>query len=309
MAIRYFGGGFQSYAPSAVSPFFGGGGYQSEDDKKKKRITEEEATGRVTGQETEFISSETGKPSGISIGGKTYLGLQPDDIKLLKEQARGGQTGEYKAPSLAQLEGLKASQKVGNIGDISSQLAALQNAPPDLQQAIAAGVIPNLPKLAAGVALTASGAGGNIAGIPAGIGLMAYATTSIYSGILNNIKTQQTGEIAAANKVLTYARSNMRQLSMLATQDPANADKYIDAYNQQIIKLHLARHQLWLEVKDISDKWAEDGRDDLAAFDEFLSEGGLAELYGERIKIALQKGVQLTSNDLLEMEQAVLSNA
>ena len=114
--------------------------------------------------------------------------------------------------------------------------------------------------------------------------------------VTDDIKEQQRGELQAAAIELTNARTNMRQLAMLASQDLANADIYIQQYNQQLTRIHQARRQTQAEVQGDLNAFMEDGREQLADFDAFLISGGIADVYGQKLAIALDSGVPLSIN-------------
>ena len=52
-------------------------------------VPEEEAREKALGREKDFISPETGRISGISRGGKTFLGLSPEEAGLIAKQQEG----------------------------------------------------------------------------------------------------------------------------------------------------------------------------------------------------------------------------
>ena len=56
---------------------------------------------------------------------------------------------------------------------------------------------------------------------------------------------------------------------MLATTDPANADIHIALYNQVLTRMHQARRKIKAETSGDLNAFMEDGREDLAAFDDF----------------------------------------
>jgi len=157
-----------------------------------------------------------------------------------------------------------------------------------------------LPGLVGGAATGALVGGVPTAGLGAPVGAAIFAgagaLTGFVSGVLSNIKTQQKGELQAANVELKDARTNMRQLAMLASQDPSNADVYIAQYNEQLTRVHQARRQTQSEVQGDLNSFMEDGRKELADFDSFLREGGIADIYGQKLQIALSSGGPLSIN-------------
>ena len=259
-----------------------------------------------------FSDVNTGRASGVTLNGKTYLGLGPDDVDLIAAgEARRTARPENTAPvGTAQRESdaaFKLQQQIGQIGQLG-QISAAEQADVNLSQAFTAGLASVLPAAAGGAALgaTAGLAGGPLAPITSSAGAIALgaagAVAGFTRGVLNNIKEQQRGELAAADVELSNARTNMRQLAMLASQDPANADIYIQQYNEQLTRIHQARRQTKAEVTGDLNAFMEDGREQLADFDAFLQEGGIADVYGQKLSIALSSGTPLSFNgeELLE---------
>lgn len=181
--------------------------------------------------------------------------------------------------------------KVGQPG----QLTAAQEADINFSQAATAGAAAAVPGILGGAIGGATiGALGGPIGI-AGGAVIGGAGTFV-SGILRNIKDQQRGEIQAATIELTNGRTAMRQYAMAASRDPANADVYIGLYNQAVTRMHQARRQVKAETSGDLNAWMDDGRADLANFDSYLGEGGLAETYGIKLQTSLLTGVPLSIN-------------
>jgi len=185
-------------------------------------------------------------------------------------------------------------QSIGQIGDLGI-LQEGQEAPINFGQAATAGAAGAVPGIIGGAATGAAvGALGGPIGAVGGAVLGGVGT--FVAGVLRNIKTQQSGELRASKIELTQARTNMRQLAMLASRDPANADIYIQQYNNQLTRVHQARRKTQLEVQGNLNSFMEDGREQLADFDAFLRAGGTADIYGMKLQASLQSGVPLSIN-------------
>lgn len=254
-----------------------------------------------------FTDPRTGRASGITTkSGKTFLGLSPEEVQQVAtgEQAREARPEGTAPVGTARAEAEQAQQvqqAIAQIGQIG-QLTAAQEAEINFSQAATAGLSKVLPGLIGGAgtgALIGGVAGGGVGSTitaPAGatIGAIGGAATGFLSGIMGNIKEQQRGELQAARIEITNARTNMRQLAMLATQDPSNADIYISMYNEQLTRVHQARRQTQAEVQGDLNAFMEDGREQLANFDSFLMDGGIADVYGQKLAIALSSGTPLS---------------
>ena len=258
-------------------------------------------------REGEVITEESGKPTGITKGGNTFLGLPREDIQNIssKQQAEVAQIAG--APTVTQrLQQERTQALLQRLGQVDpNAFTGLQEAPIDWGQALTAGTIKSLPNIltsAAGGAFVGGGVGA--AGGPVGVvgGAIIGAIAGIWRGVSTNIEGQKKGEISASVDVLNAGRTNMRQLAMLASQDPANADLYIAAYNQQLSLIHRAHSQIKLETQGNLNKYIEDGTDILSDFELFLMAGGTADIYGQKMIISLSSGVPipLTDADLPE---------
>jgi len=182
-------------------------------------------------------------------------------------------------------------------------------------QAATAGAIGAAPGLIGGLATGIGGAiiGGAATGAAAGsvvpgagtvaLGILG-AVAGLVVGIRNNIKSQQSGEIASTKKVLSAAKTNMRQLATLASKDPGNAAEYVELYNQQLANVYTAQAKLKRETSGNLNSFMNDGTQDLAEFDLFLQPGGLSTLYRQRLEMALIGGapMEFTAEDLAMYE-------
>lgn len=249
----------------------------------------------------------------VGIGDKFGFS-QEEAAAFIARQQRKQATPEgfIEAGDLSALRRRQAA--LGNLGEIDTSLQqGLTEGQTNYSQALFAGAVGNLPSaLKTGAAIggaallgaktgALTGAAGGPLGIAAGAGI--GIAIGIFGGVLKNIETQKKGEINAADEVLTLAKTNLRQLAMLATQDPANADTYISAFNEQLSLVHQARRQIFIETQGDSNAYIEDGRDILSGFDLFLDPNtGTASIYEQKLRVALNSDqvVALTEQDLPE---------
>lgn len=272
---------------------------------------------KKTGQLETFTDPKTGAASGITTKTGTYLGkISPEELAAIGQQQARTDFRPANMPPVGtaaaqQREAQALQQQAGQIGQLQEAAwAPVQQAPIDWSQALIAGISGALPSAATGAAAGAitggiAGAGvGSTVTAPIGgfIGGVAGFVAGVWKGTAANIKAQQRGEIGASQDVLTNARTNMRQLAMLASQDPANAGEYIQAYNAQLSMVHKAHRQIKAETAGNLNKFMEDGTDILSDFELFLGPDGTAEIYGSKLRVALTSGVPmpLTEGDLPE---------
>jgi hypothetical protein len=242
------------------------------------------------------IGAPSGAPSGAGGGSSSGGGGGVDaqtEIDILNAEKGGigaAQALQQKQAQAAQAQ--RIQEIISTIGTVGN-LTPAQQASINKSQALTAGTVGSIPSILATAGTFAVGGaigGGPVgAAIGAGVGIIA----GIARGIIGNIKEQQRGELQASKIELTNARTNMRQLAMLASQDPQNADVYIAQYNAQLTRVHQARRKTKAEVSGDLNAWMEDGREQLSAFDDFLISGGIADVYGQKLRIALASGVPL----------------
>jgi len=237
---------------------------------------------------------------------ETYLGLNPEDVSDVAageaaRVARPEGTAPVGSAAAESAEQFRIQQQIAQIGQLGQLNPAVQ-ADINFSQALTAGGAKILPAAAGGAAVgaTAGLLGGPLAPVTSTVGAIilgaAGAATGFVGGILGNIKEQQRGELQAADIELTNGRTNMRQLAMLASQDPSNADIYIKQYNDQLTRIHQSRRQTKAEVTGNLNSFMEDGREQLADFDAFLQPGGIADIYGQKLAIALSSDTPLSIN-------------
>ena len=261
-----------------------------------KGIIRDQDTGRVTGFTNE--------------AGDTFLGTEKEIGLIASKDPYGNIEAGQAAAKRNLIERNEALQKLGLTPEQISQIQATAGeAPIDWGQAITAGLAQAAPT-AVGYGVTAAGAslvGGAtapaapvIGAIGAGVGFIK----GMWSGIQNNIKSQQSGEIASTQKVLTNAKSNLRQIRMLAQSDPSRADEAISLYNQQMALVYRAQAKLQLEVQGDLNKYMDDGTEKLVEFDLFLMDGGYASLQRLRLEEAISAGAPISPEQmLLELQQ------
>lgn len=272
-----------------------------------------------------FRDQKTGNISGVTIGGKTYLGLNPKDVEqMTKAQAEKTQGGQYTQAfeqnaqvqqQQAQQQAIqqKAAGQAQNIGLSPAEIANIQagatEAPIDWGQALTAGVANVVPSTVGGAvggaAVGLVGTGG-AASIPLAVaGGVGGFITGLFNGVRNNIKAQQSGEISATKDVLSAARTNMRQIATLSAKDPANAAEYVQAYNMQLALVYQAQAKLKAETSGNLNAFMEDGTQDLSDFELFLMPNGYADIYKQKIYMSLTTGAtpDFTAEDLASVQE------
>lgn len=287
---------------------------QTPEDIVKQQVQEK---GGYIGADGQFVPPTTqGKIVNFNEDGTVdYTTPQGVHYKLTREEYKNlldnqaGRRGAEFTQDVAEIQaieqgGLDLAQReleLRNLGLNDAQIMAVQTglveSPIDWGQAITSGVMGALPTaLGAAAGGLATGAMIGAAGGPIGaaggalIGGVGGLITGLFNGIQGNIKGQKTGNISASAKTLASARTNMRQLVTLASKDPNNAAVYIDTYNQQLAKVYEAQRQVKLDTSGNLNSYMDDGTVKLADFERFLSKGGEADIYTQRLQNAIMTG-------------------
>ena len=266
---------------------------------------------------TIVTSGDTGKAAGFINSEGQFVAAGREDIEKQVSKRRADESliaDQETASQLAiqQSEAFKIQQQIAQVGQLGKLNPAIQ-ADINFSQALTAGAARAVPGAIGGAAVgaTAGLLGGPLVPVTSTVGALAVGGAGLIggfvSGIQGNIKEQQRGELQAADVELSNGIRNMRQLAMLASQDPSNADIYIQQYNNQLTRIHQSRRQTKAEVTGNLNSFMEDGREQLADFDSFLQPGGTADIYGQKLAIALSSGAPLSINgeDLL-IEEGLL---
>lgn len=258
-----------------------------------------------------IFTDQQGRPSGITTEtGNTYLGMKPQEVEAYAQaqlaQRPGQATQTLMGEQQARQQQAQAMQALQQLGLTPEQvnLARQQagEAPIDWGQALTAGLANVAPSTVGGaVGGTAIGAiAGGVGAVPGAIiGGVGGFLTGFLNGVRSNIKSQQSGEIASTQKVLTNAKSNLRQIRMLAQADPSRADEAVELYNQQMALVYQAQQKLKLETQGNLNAFMEDGTEKLVEFDLFLQAGGYADLQRQRLQEALAGGVALSPEQII----------
>jgi len=205
-----------------------------------------------------------------------------------------------KAEDQRQIQLQQSLSQLGSVNPNQQLLQQMQQADVDWGQALTAGTIGAAPSILGSAATGAAAgvlAGGGITPLAPILGAVG-AAVGIWRGIQGNIKEQQKGEIGATTADLAAGQLKMRQYAMAASRDPYHADKYIQLYNNEKTKLYYAQRQLQLEVSGNLNKWMDDGRVQLAKYDDFLEAGGISDVYEDKLRVSIMMNEPLMPEEL-----------
>lgn len=260
-----------------------------------------------------FRDQETGEITGVTIDGKTFLGLSREEVERLV----GGREKRL-APIEGAIEVGEAAERrrseilASQVGQLTpEQLASIAGTgKTDLskRQAGLAGVRGIVPSVLerAGQFAVIGGAGGAIAaGVPtAGAGAPAGAVVGgtggaligagvgliegFYSAYTQNLQAQAKGEISASSKVLRKSDSNMRLIASAAWSGRGDKGTLVKNFNEREADVRAEWSKLTQDTSgDLNLFLSEDGTPILQAYEEFFEPSGTLELYTNEFQLAL----------------------
>lgn len=258
------------------------------------------------------LRNEQGNLSGIEIGGKTYLGLSPDEVNTLSEQYQNkikqpqGTISAGKLPNAEeyrqmQIEQQALASQVGQFGE----LGALSPTPLDYSQVIkqaGASVLPSALQgagtlavaggiLGGGAGTALAGPAGTVGGAIAGakLGAALGAVGGITRSMLSTVKSQKMDNVNAQKRVLDEGKQQLAKLVQLMNAYPEKRTEILKTYNAQATQIRRAYEQIKLNTQyDLFEY--ENAIPDLAEFDAFFSYGGEFDNLNAEMELAIKTG-------------------
>ena len=227
-----------------------------------------------------YRDQETGRLSGITINGKTYMGLKEEDINaILKAQApQPTPAGALEASNVAAQQ--ERQNLIQNLGKLTPEQIAQAQA--EAQQGVGQGFLPkniNFKQAAtAGASEAAVGVGAGIIGgsLAGGLGAIPGAAIGGASGFIkgaySDIKQQQAGEVTAEQQSVIKAITNLNNI-VSAVNQGANPEEAQILYNQQVAQVYKSWSELKLQTQGTAAAF-DDGTKELAQFEIFFNPDG-----------------------------------
>jgi hypothetical protein len=230
-------------------------------------------------EENMIFRNERGRPSGITVGGKTYLGLSPADVEKMaqSELARRG------GPATQQFEQeVQARQKQQQTAENLRNIQPLEE--PQVTEADVERVVPQEP----GLEKASAAISGLAAAVPAGFGAAAAATkiggmlgtavapgvgTAIGAGVglLAGIGTfyvkmglDKRQDVQQAFKVSKIATKNFQQTIDALNAGLISQETALERFKEDTITLYAARENLKRETDRDLNRFLSGGADELA---------------------------------------------
>lgn len=230
-----------------------------------------------------FTDPTTGKPSGVTVGGKTFLGLQGSDIKTILEgegtTARDVQTRQV---------GEKAIKEIGQVPELTPEQLAAEldklNIPANLKESIAGILAETATGAAAGAGV---GAAAGIFGGPAapvtvpvaaGIGAVTGGTAALLRSVQKNLQAEAKEDADAADATFKGARKSQKLIVSEVNQGRIEPSEAVRLYNIEQAKIDRAERQIKELTSTNLKDYLSDGSTKYAKILEFNSAGGEAEV-------------------------------
>jgi len=218
---------------------------------------------------------ETGKMSGVTVGGKTYLGLPKEDINAIvsKNIPEPTPAGAVETEDLLRQKQAEAiALKIGQIeltGDVEKDKLSYEQA-----------IKSSLTSTAAGAAggLAVGLAGGPAAPITVPIGVAVGSIAGFLRGFRANLKTQRADMLKGEASNLLKQEQNLLKIVMNTNQG-GDATQNLDYFNEQLSLIAENHARLKLETSDNPSLWlGEDGKRQMEKFEAFYTEGGMHDI-------------------------------
>jgi len=217
----------------------------------------DKAAGKDTSNFGPLRDSTTGRLSGFEVGGKTYLGLGPEEVRAQveaeankQELVVGGQAETVLGNREQQQAGLEAAAGVSqtpldptsateqiNLNYVNAALSAIPGILPDLVSGAfyGAGVGAGVGAIGGAV----GGPGGSAAGATAGASVWAIrgavlgAVKGFYSGFISDLESQRGAAVEAPIRTLTETKPLLSDIINAQNANPEDRDKHKEQWNIQ----------------------------------------------------------------------------
>tara|TARA_Y100001947_G_scaffold10698_1_gene8195 strand:- start:4606 stop:5736 length:1131 start_codon:yes stop_codon:yes gene_type:complete len=250
-----------------------------------------------------FTDVEKGQPSGITIDGETFLGLNKDDLIKLRQQKAEEQQRFAATGALTQEQRLQAAEGAELAGQVGQfgRLPVGGETPTDLGRAATAGLRGAIPSSIAGafsiyglrtaVALGAATKGAGVGSVAApGIGTLIGGIggflAGITGGILSDMKSQRTDNTTAQQRVLDEGKQVLADWVSYARANPNDRTTALAGFNLQLAQIDRAYRQMQIDTAGDQLKF-ESAIPNLAEFEAFYN------MAGERDNLVLEMGAAL----------------
>jgi hypothetical protein len=214
------------------------------------------------------------------------------------EKARAGEEEQQRMQELASRIGADPQAQQGMMGEQAGMMMG-QRTPLDTRQAWTFALtdpssIKEMAQFGGGLALAAKfGLAGTKAGAALGpwgmaAGAVGGLALGIYTSYRRNIQQQTTSTMSAQMEAYTQGNQYLRRVEGLINSDPENAAMYLDLANEAEARMRQAWTQMQIDTStNLNLALGKDGTAQMAKFEEYFRENGMADLYKQRWRIAL----------------------
>lgn len=271
---------------------------------RQQELPVETPTPKPTNQDQVFRDQESGNISGVTIGGKTYLGLNPKDVEKMTaaKQAKtqgGPATMAFEQQALANRQAIQQSQ-------VLSEAQGQVKGTPQLTEQDILNAVPQetaLENAQAGIAGVAGGVAGGFGGAALGAKAGALLGTALAPGVgtaigaglgaivgaigaaYTKITLDKRGDVKQAMKVAKIANTNFGQTIDALNAGLISKDEAIRRWQEDKINLYAAQINLKRETSNDLNRFLSGGADELAQIEDYVRD--LQTIYTTEFLLAL----------------------
>lgn len=264
--------------------------------KKKKTVSEQLLELQPQSKQTDFpkpepknedqvFRNESGRPSGITVNGKTYLGLSPDDVETIaagEARKKGGQ-----ATQAFEQQALTQRQNIAQQETLTQAQAQIKPGSPQITEQDISKAVPQTKLLDQGTAIGAGAATGIGAGILAGakagsllgtavapgVGTAIGAAVGVIAGVgayYSKISLSKRNDVKQAIKVAKTANTNFGQTIDALNAGLISHDEALKRWNEDKVSLYAAQANLKRDTDTNLDKFLSGGADELVQVQDYV---------------------------------------
>ena len=223
----------------------------------------------------EVFKNTSGELSGVTLDGKTYLGLSPQDVKQIVEHQQAQTTIPQGAVSAGQAADLRRQQQAGlaqiqNVGQLTPEQ---QN----LDVVKGEGIVGQAATLGGGIvgglagAKYGAAAGTFIApGLGTAIGAAAGGLGGFVGGAFTKISYSKRQDVKQANKVYLTSKSNINWIINQVNAGKLDSITAVQMFNDEKANIYSAEKNLKQDTDSNLDRFLSGGADEQASVESYI---------------------------------------
>lgn len=239
-----------------------------------------------TTNKDQVFRDESGRPAGITIGGKTYLGLSPSDVEKMaatEEAKKGGPaTQAFETGAIAQQQAAQQQQIMNNLSPEVLASDGRQVVQPEGMvskgatiAAAGGGAVVGAKAGAALGTLVAPGIGTVIGGIVGGIG-------GAIGGAYAKMKVQKLQDVKEATKTFSQAKTNKNEILNMVNAGLVTEGQARELWREEKMNIISSYAYLKSQTQNDLNNFLSSPGDELIQIESYLALDGLYDLEFEK---------------------------